>query len=330
MILRWTSSTFRYLDKVAFTGKGVEEVDEQSLIRVTLPRDVTASIRAGYLKPLHLPFMQSLKRPPTRALYRLLDAQRIDPEHPERRIGAFEVKVMDWAQACKLNSDRPDMIRRALAPAHKELIERGVLKSVEYTGRGQKQTVTYTFGEVAAPPDPRIVEALIKGGVTRPVSEKLAREFSAEVIEEAVALHAAMLKDGYKARSKGGLLVDVVRNPGKYQAPPGYRSRREEATLQLDAVRAKKDEERAIDHRLEEDRKALDTAPPEEQAEATFKLILMYVRKQLSLTELDILQRAIVDGTLGGRDVLSQLTSAAATHRLGEVINELRSTIQKM
>ncbi|UBV45548.1 replication initiator protein A (plasmid) [Deinococcus taeanensis] len=213
---RWTSSTFRYLDKVAFTGKAAEEVDEQSLICVTLPRDVTASIRAGYLKPLHLPFMQSLKRPPTRALYRLLDAQRIDPEHPERRIGAFEVKLMDWAQACKLNSDRPDMIRRALAPVHKELIDRGVLTSVEYTGRGQKQIVTYVFGEVAAPPDPRIVAALMQGGVTRPVSEKLAREFSADVIEQAVALHAALLKDGYKARSKGGLLVDVVRNPGKW------------------------------------------------------------------------------------------------------------------
>lgn len=327
---RWTSSTFRYLDKVAFTGKAAEEVDEQSLIRVTLPRDVTASIRAGYLKPLHLPFMQSLKRPPTRALYRLLDAQRIDPEHPERRIGAFEVKLMDWAQACKLNSDRPDMIRRALAPAHKELIDRGVLTSVEYTGRGQKQTVKYVFGEVAAPPDPRIVAALMQGGVTRPVSEKLAREFSADVIEEAVALHAALLKDGYKARSKGGLLVDVVRNPGKYQATVSYRGPQDAAALQEEAERTRRREEQATQLRLQEDREALDAAPPEQRAEATFKMILMYVRKALSLTELDILQRAILDGTLNGQEVLGNLSTAAARQRLAEVIGELRLTIQQL
>lgn len=325
---RWTSSTFRYLDKVAFTGKEAGEVDAQSLIRVTLPRDVTASIRAGYLKPLHLPFMQSLKRPPTRALYRLLDAQRIDPEHPERRIGAFEVGLMDWAQTCKLNSDRPDMIRRTLAPAHKELIDRGVLKSVEYTGRGLKQIVTYVFGEVAAPPDARIVAALIAGGVTRPVSEKLAREFSAEAIEEAVALHSALLSDGYKARSRGGLLVDVIRHPGKYQAPASYRSPKELAAVQEESERARRHEEQAVARRLQADRDALDASPLEEQAEATFKLVLMYLRKQLSLTELDILQRAILDGILDGKQVLRGLTRAAANHQLLEAIAELREALR--
>lgn len=81
---------------------------------------------------------------------------------------AYQVGLMEWAEACKIVTDRPSMAQRTLDAAHEELIEKGFLKNVEYLGRGKKKMLQYTFGEAFIPPDPALLQELADLGVTRP------------------------------------------------------------------------------------------------------------------------------------------------------------------
>jgi plasmid replication initiation protein len=145
---RWQSVTFRYIEKLEYTSSPEGRLDRASVLRVTLAKEIVRSLKQNYVKPIDIEFMASLRRPLSRALYRLLDAQRFSPENPTP-LARFEVNLMEWAAACKIVHKRPDKVRRTLAPAHEELIARRYLQSVEYVGRGQNQTIVYVFGEEA-------------------------------------------------------------------------------------------------------------------------------------------------------------------------------------
>ena len=41
---------------------------------------------------------------------------------------AYQVGLMEWAEACKIVTDRPSMAQRTLDAAHEELLEKGFLK----------------------------------------------------------------------------------------------------------------------------------------------------------------------------------------------------------
>ncbi|MCH1927316.1 replication initiator protein A, partial [Shewanella sp. C31] len=132
---RWQSVTFRYVEKLEYTSSREGQLDRSSVLRITLAKEIVRSVRNQYVKPIDIEFMASLRRPLSRALYRLLDAQRFSPEYPSP-LPRFQVSLMEWAAACKIVHKRPDKIRRTLEPAHQELLERRYLASVEYVGRG--------------------------------------------------------------------------------------------------------------------------------------------------------------------------------------------------
>lgn len=172
--------------------------------------------------------MASLKRPLSRALYRLLDAQRLSPER-EEPLARLEVGLMEWAAACKIVHKRPDKVRRTLEPAHKELLERRYLRSVEYVGRGKNQTIVYVFGEEAGGiPDAEAVELLMAEELSFTSAYSLARRYSLAHIRDRLEVHQAILASGYRPKNRLGLLVDVIRDEsGKYaRALPGKKARK--------------------------------------------------------------------------------------------------------
>lgn len=129
---------------------------------------------------------------------------------------------MEWRTACGITSTRPEIIRRTLTPAHEELCKCGYLQTAEFQGRGQKQLVAYAFGVGARDPDPDLVERLVRFGVVRGVAAKLTLDNAGEYLHEQLARYEAMLLGGLKPRLKGALLVDLIKNPGKYADPEGY------------------------------------------------------------------------------------------------------------
>jgi len=220
---RWESKQFRYLEKVYATGMG-EGLDNKTVLKIELGKEIAASVRARYIKPLDLELLASLKRPPTRGLYRLLDGRRF--AEGGTAVRTFEVGLLEWADVCKILDKRPEKIRRTLQGAHEELIQQGYLEAVEYVGRGKNQRIRYHFAPLAQVPDPAGVELLLAQGLSLSVAQRYAREYDLEHLRARVALYTAILEQGYRPRNRLGFLVDVIRDTqGKYANPEGFVSR---------------------------------------------------------------------------------------------------------
>lgn len=208
---------------------------EETTLSIQLARPIATSISDQFLRPLDLPFLVSLNRPLTRALYRLLSAMR-------ERSGAdlyYEVDAQNWARACKVSTTRVDTLKRMLEGAHTELVERGYLKSVSWLGRGSKARLGYTYDQIAPqksvlPPVHTLaplpsddltmlttgqgdVDQKLQGlGVTRPTRERMLKQFSLEQLRETMLQFEGMLVSGYKPRSPAAILSDMLQNPDKY------------------------------------------------------------------------------------------------------------------
>jgi len=143
---RWITAKFHFIENLEYTHQGeAGAFDERTMIQLQLAKPLVASMLSGYTKPLNMSFMHSLSRPRTRILFRLLDAMRYDPEHPEVVVDALDVGLVEWADQCKISSARPDSVRRALQSPHEELIRRGYLRAVTISGRGRNQRLFYEF-----------------------------------------------------------------------------------------------------------------------------------------------------------------------------------------
>ena len=330
---RWTNVNFRYIDRIEFTSGEAEKLDASSVLRITLPQEISRSVRAGYIKSLDLSFMQTLKRPPTRALYRLLDAQRRDPENPDAVAMAYQVGLMEWAEACKIVTDRPSMAQRTLDAAHEELIEKGFLKNVEYLGRGKKKMLQYTFGEAFIPPDPALLQELADLGVTQTRALQLVREHGEQTVDDAVVRCKAILAAGYKPRSKPAFFVDVLKNPGKYQLPEGVSEARK-ATAKGQQGKARGSGQPSLfeaplrPSEEEVDADALLRAQPrEKQVEEVMRTLTFLLRNDLKLQELDTLRLALDEGLEDPLEIKAWAIKGISGGQKSTVVRDLRTRL---
>lgn len=312
---RWQSVTFRYIEKLEYTSSAEGKLDRASVLRITLAKEIVRSLKQNYVKPIDIEFMASLRRPLSRALYRLLDAQRFSPENPTP-LTRFEVNLMEWAAACKIVHKRPDKVRRTLEPAHEELIERRYLQSVEYIGRGQNQTIVYVFGEEAGGvPDMEAVELLMAEGLSFTSAYSLARRYSLAHIKDRLERYRSILASGYKPKNKQGFLVDVIRDEtGKYARalPPSTRR-----------VQAKVEEEEA--RRIEEEaEREWQSMPKEAQVRRALQVAQLLLRSRLSVGDLEDLTRLMETGVLEPKRVVEELKEAAAQGTLEEWVQSFR------
>jgi plasmid replication initiation protein len=317
---RWQSVTFRYIEKLEYTSSAEGQLDRASILRVTLAKEIVRSLKQSYVKPIDIEFMASLKRPLSRALYRLLDAQRFSPENPTP-LGRFEVNLMEWAAACKIVHKRPDKVRRTLEPAHKELMERRYLESVEYVGRGQNQTIVYVFGEEAGGvPDTEAVELLMAEGLSFTSAYSLARRYPLEHIKDRLERFRAILASGYRPKNRLGFLVDVIRDEsGKYaRALPPARTPRRQAL-------AEEEEARRLEEEAEREWKSL---PKEAQIRRALQVVQLVLRSRVSVGEVEELTRRMEEGKLDPKALVEELKAAAAGGRLEAWLEDFRSSVQ--
>ena len=328
---RWTNVNFRYIDRLEFTSGDENQMDVSSVLRITLPQEIARSVRAGYIKSLDLSFMQSLKRPPTRALYRLLDAQRRDPEHPDRVVMAFQVGLMEWAEACKIITDRPSMAQRTLDSAHEELIEKGFLKEVEYLGRGKKKLLHYTFGEAFIPPDPALLAELAELGITQTRALQLVREFGEVAVADAVTRSRAILAGGFKPRSKPAFFVDVLKNPLKYEVAEGASKPQKQAKKTSEeshkGLRSQKKTEAASRPAEEEEELQLRGLPREQQVEEVMRTLSFLLRNDLKLPEFDALRAALDEGLEDPLEIKAWILKGIGSGQKIAIIRDLRTRL---
>lgn len=329
---KWTTVKFRYIDRLEYTSEDDKlGLSGHSVIKIRLAREIVESIRARYLKPLDLEFLTSLDRPLTRALYRLLDAQRISPDGEE--VMQFRTNIVEWAKACKIVDQTPSRVRRTLEGAHTELVERGYLSGVEYQGRGPKQEVIYTFAKQAAIPEEgtELVARLARYGVARPVAYSLIGTYGLGRVEERVARFEAILHAGYVPRNRAGFLVDVVRDDeGKYTDPEGFvsRSRRQEA----DAAKAKRAEaarraEKRKQQQADAEWEALDAKG---RAAKAIRMLTLILGKHVPTRYYSGLMEAFEAGRLDPRGVTEAAVKAQVELQLGPFAQELMRALDSL
>ena len=292
------TTSFNYLERLEYsTVQDNVTLSSGSLLRLRLAPEITASIRARYLRPLDDVILSKLSGPPSRALYRLLEGQRIDPLGESDVLKQFTVSLRDWAQACKIMEMKPTRIRRNLEQPHKDLLALGYLASVEYGGPSRNQTITYRFtgAEVTEPqvlPDPELVQNLGTHRVSMKVATEVIAQFGEARVRERLRKFQLILQSGYRVKSPSGLLLDVIRDDeGKYPDPPGYAGTAvavaRAATLQEEPVQDLSDAERMM---IEKAR------PLEEQIDTCVTTLQGILGRKLSLRDFVVLRDKLSAG----------------------------------
>ena len=233
---RFDTVNFAYVLSYETSRRDEHHLGVGSTLSVRLADPIVASLRARQLRPLDYRFLISLKRPMSRALYRLLSAQR--PLRDGQPASELRVRVSEWGQACKLRELIPARVRRSLAQAHLELVQRGYLSAVDTLGRGESSLLIYryaTHGSVtaqviqksteptdseASPMDPGLLMLLRERGVALGSARILLSDLGEDAVRYGLARHSALLNGGFKPRSAGAFLVDVLRHPDKYSQDP--------------------------------------------------------------------------------------------------------------
>lgn len=212
-------ASFRVLEEIEpFELDLAQPLQSEALLELVLGKPLARSIREGYTRPLDISVYRELSQPMVRTLYRLLSETRLslpagDPVH-------YHVPVRAWATHLGMHDFEISKVRRALEPAHRELLERRFLNDVTYIGRGEKQQVTYTFGRTASlTVDPTLVALLTARGLAVGPAITLVGQYSEAQLRRGAATFDSLIASGYKARTQGGLLTDILRAPDKYLQP---------------------------------------------------------------------------------------------------------------
>lgn len=234
----WQSKSFHIVENLSWQNEGdsskaAKAFEADTQVEVGLGKEIIQSIQTGHTRWVDLATYHRLSFPLVRLLYRLLEEQQAISNGKQFRVpvpamGAhLGLRELDPAGGTEGNHQVPKTrvidskrIRRALEPAHKELLEIGYLRNVEYEGRGQKQEVIYTFGtNVQITVDVETVALLTKHGVTAVRAAELVRAHGKGRIEEVSAQLEARLADGYRPKNKAGLLCNMLDQPERYAAP---------------------------------------------------------------------------------------------------------------
>ncbi|UBV45377.1 replication initiator protein A (plasmid) [Deinococcus taeanensis] len=334
---RWTTVKFNIIEQIdADTAAGMA-FGSGTILKIRLARPVVQSLRAQYVKPLDMTFVQSLNRALTRSLYRILDARRYDPVHLNEPVTTLRLPLQQWARECKLLESMPARIKRNLDSAHQELIDRGYLRTVTYEGTRANTIIVYEFGDIQINPpapepslqviaDPPLVEALCREGVVPPVARKLVQHFGDVQVTARLETFHALLRDGYTPKKRSALLVDVIKDDsGKYAgvatptrtAPTAAPGR--EAPLPSPA-----DDTQEADELTDRMHAAFLALPREEQAARAVTQVRMFVGRELRETHLRGLLAAMLAGETDPYAVQREVIRAASELRLPEFAQQLR------
>ena len=233
---QWMTMEFGIIDYIGATDEFEELRDvsgkygKKTSLTIRLNKELVTSIQNDYTRRIDLDFYSKLKHPLSRLLYRVLEEQR-------QIVGKdiYQVPIMGWGEHlgfCEIDPSAPlpptgipvtkifgaSRIRRALQPAHDELLARRYLSDVSYTGYATQQSLTYIFSSesVTNPIDIELAGKLVSRGIADKTARKCIISHGHEVIERAIAIFDTRTNVGYNPKSKGGFMMDIINNPDKY------------------------------------------------------------------------------------------------------------------
>ena len=324
----WSSDTLRYIERIRYHEMDSEleqlpGLDPSATLSIKLGEQLASSIRAKQIQVLDGRLLIQLEQPPARALYRLLEAHRVDATGTRRM--TLDVTLADWRLACGIQTERPELVRRALEPAHDELKAINYLANVVIEGRGQRQTLRYLFAEDNAP-DPALVELLIGVGVSRASAASLVAEHK-DRVEQAVTFVRYKQREG-RVKNPGGLVVDYLRHDDKYVLPD-HMTRAPAAEVAQRAVAALQRAEQLADQEIDRERTRLASLSPTEQYEAV-KPALRLLLKPLGKDLLTVFEEGCRSGRLSALEERDRASVAMAELTMQDHLDALRLRLQAL
>lgn len=321
---RWTTAKFHFIELLEYTHQGDSgKFDERTMLRIRLAEPLVASLRSGYTKPLNIEFMQSLSRPRTRIIFRLLDAMRYNPEQPDEMIDEYEVGLIEWADQCKLPNARPDAIRRALEGPHDELLRRGYLRRVTVDGRGRQQRLRYEFSPEFTPVSPALLHRLRLHGVTDGVARQLARQYTTSVLMSGVTLFEQLLKAGHLKirKTPAHALVHLLKHRDQYPDPGSGQ------VITVSPARpALKPQE---DVELPSWAETLGRMDPDGAANFTAKRIALLYARKFTTSELDVLRHQVLRGALDPAQLIEEAHQRLARLEAQAFVDALKDQLSQ-
>lgn len=324
---KWDTDTMRYIDRIKYREHDAQSdlpgLDEAASLSIKLGDQLAESIRAGYTQVLSTELLLQLEQPPARALCRLLESHRMQTDGS--RLMELTIKMEDWRQACGIASDRPEIVRRVLAPAHNELIAAKYLKEVVIEGRGLKQTFNYHF-QTSDAPDPALVEILVGVGFKQGAAIEVAR-IHGDRVEKAVAFAQQRKASGYQIKNLPGFIVDFLKSEDKYgpvlEAGPVGVVRAAERMRQ-----AAQEAEQEAEMETELQSARIKSLSPQEQYQEAKAALNLILKKHLNKEELKRLEKACLSGKILAGELKEQVTLAAGRLTLSGLLQDLKDKLQ--
>lgn len=327
---QWVSEEFSVISSFARVDSSelAEEIGQlraDTMLEIQLARAITRSVRSGHLRPLDLEFYSQLSQPMVRTLYRSLEERRV-PAGKEA-ISEYTVTTRIWGEHLGMQGWRLDKVRRALEPAHRELLDTQYLLEVIYTGRGENQQITYRFGKVTAPVNAELVALLVKSGLSTPNAMKIAQEIPERVKGSLSAFKKIITLMRTPVRNHPGLLIDILYHPDKYAE---YFESDSIPTLLQDTPSSPKaisnnknttQQEDDWEKKQSDDWQGLN---PETREKRMYNLLQMLMSEFITKEEAGIISRLVKEGTLDGLTVARKMTKAMAEKTLSAYAEELR------
>lgn len=331
--------TFRFLERVEEVVGEPKSLNLKSFgagtkLRITLDKEVAASLSSPRVRPFDLDFMLKLPGSQSRMLFRLLDTLWYsDPRAPLD--GFLEFELVELGKLLRLTNLRPDSIRRMLLTVHDELIASEFLKSAELLGRGAAQRVRYVLNS-QRPDYPLGPEQLELVGKIKALdipdvqARDYVRKHTVPVIRSRLNLAAAIVSRTRTFRKgRGAYAWDILNDDtGKYVAPPA------ETALEAQGssggpVRAQLSEEEAQQD-FERVRRAEDQLPSDEQWVQHRSALKLLLSRQIDSGDWKLLEARCRAGEFSASDLLRAANGAMAAMTMQAFVDNLRRRLREL
>lgn len=325
---QWVSEEFSIISSFARIDSTEAEMIGQlradTMLEIQLARAITRSVRSGHLRPLNLEFYSQLSQPMVRTLYRSLEERRAPAGKVATHI--YMVNTRLWGEHLGMQGWRLDKIRRALEPAHRELLETQYLLNVVYTGRGESQTVSYYFGKVATPVNAELVALLTTNGLNTPTAMKIAQEFPERIVSIVSAYKKVVEINRVPVKNRQGLLIDMLRNPSKYSEfiHDTHLSSNSPTDINI-SLKSIESQGKYLNDQHEEENNSSEwkTLSPKILQKRAIGLLKISMKSHLSSEEINAIIIAIQNGKIDPLEVVEKLTRSAAKKGLSSFSKEL-------
>lgn len=330
--IAWDNVGVRFLEGLRYRDSeddgNLSALDSEATLSIRLGEQLASSIRAGISHVLNGQLLHQLEQPPARALYRTLQAHRRQDDGT--LLHSLEVPLEHWRQATGLTTDRSDLVRRALAAAHDELLANRYLERASIEGRGKAAVAHYVFADLEAA-DPALVILLRAAGVTVSRATALATRYPDRVEAAVRFLEERKRSAGGSIRNPGGLVADVLEHPEKYALPPEFKAPGEEQRArQATQARARAQAEQEAQVQAETLLEQLQRASPGQQWDAQRSTLQLLLKKQLNPEQWAQLEFLATSGHIHAVELTRTLVAAKARATLAEEVNQLKRQLNPL